>query len=82
MLLEELIIDISSHKNSLKVINDYLIGLIMDGDCRDFDKEMYDKSMGLLHASSSLIESMEKILAYYQEEVERYYARGIKEQEV
>ena len=27
MLLEELIIDISSHKNSLKVINDYLIGL-------------------------------------------------------
>lgn len=75
MLIEDLIIDISSKKNSLEVVNNYAIEEFAEnyfsqkGDLG----EMYKKVASLLQANASIIESIEHILTSYQEKLELQY---------
>lgn len=76
MLIENLMYEIGDKKNSLKHINNYIIDEVSENWHSHNGKqgEVYDKITGLLHANLSVIESIEKILASYQEEINNKYS--------
>lgn len=80
MLIEDLIIDVACKKDSLKCINNYVIDEISENwySHEGINGEIYNKIMGLLHANSLVIESFEKILISYQDEVDKIYAELLK----
>ena len=80
MLIEDLLIEISQRKNSLKYINNYIIDEISEHWCsfEDINGEIYNKINALLTANELVIENMEKILISYQNEVDKKYADLLK----
>ena len=76
MLIENLLFEIEFKKDGLKYINEYLIDEVNENWCsyKGEYAEAYRKIFGLLHANSSLIESIEKILNTYQEEIDNRYS--------
>lgn len=80
MLIEDLLIEISQRKNSLKYINNYIIDEISEHWCsfEGINGEIYNKINALLTVNELVIENMEKILISYQDEVEKKYADLLK----
>ena len=80
MLIENLVIEIGYMKDSLKHVNNYIIDEILENwhSFKMIDGEIYSKIMGLLHANSSVVESLEKILITYQDEIDNNYAELLK----
>ena len=80
MLIENLIFEIGYKKDSLKHINNYIIDEISENwlSNRGSNNEVYNKIIGLLHANLSIVESLEKILITYQDEIENNYAELLK----
>ena len=80
MLIENLIFEIGYKKDSLKHINNYIIDEISENwlSNRGSNNELYNKIIGLLHANLSIVESLEKILITYQDEIENNYAELLK----
>lgn len=80
MQIEHLLIELELKKDGLKHINNYLIEEFGDNYCtyKGVQGEMYNKIIGLLHANSALLESMEKTLLNYQEQIDLHYAELLK----
>ena len=80
MLVEDLIFEIEYKKNGIKHINNYIIDEINENWCsyKGEQGEIYNKIMGLLHANIAIVNSIEKILSNYQEQVDEHYAELIK----
>ena len=80
MLVEDLIFEIEYKKNGIKHINNYIIDEINENWCsyKGEQGENYNKIMGLLHANIAIVNSIEKILSNYQEQVDEHYAELIK----
>lgn len=80
MLIEDLIIEIIRKKDGLKHINNYVIDEISENwySYKGVDREIYDKVIGLLHANLSIIETLERILTSYQDEIDKNYAELLK----
>ena len=80
MLVEDLIFEIEYKKNSIKHINNYIIDEINENWCsyKGEQGEIYNKIMSLLHANIAIVNSIEKILSNYQEQVDEHYAELIK----
>ena len=80
MLVENLIFEVTRKKDGLKYINNYIIDEISENwhSYEGISGEIYNKIMGLLHANSSVMESIEKILAHYQEELDKSYVELLK----
>ena len=80
MLIEDLIIEIICKKDGLKYINNYVIDEISENwySYKGVDGEIYDKVIGLLHANLSIIETLERILTSYQDEIDKNYAELLK----
>ena len=80
MIVEDLIIEIGRKKDCLKHINNYVIDEISENwhSFEGINGEIYNKIMGLLHANSLVIESLEKILISYQDKINDNYAELLK----
>ncbi|MBQ4113781.1 hypothetical protein IJD34_00085 [bacterium] len=80
MLIEDLIFEIRPKKDGLKHINNYIVDEISENwyGSKGINDEDYDKLMGLLHANSSVIEFIEKILISYQDKIDNHYAELLK----
>lgn len=80
MLIEDLIIEITRKKDGLKHINNYVIDEISENWCsfKGVNGEIYNKIAGLLYANSSLIETLERVLISYQDEIDNNYAELLK----
>lgn len=80
MLIEDLILKIIHKKDGLKHINNYVIDEISENwYChKGVNGEIYNKIAGLLHANSSIIEDLERILASYQDKIDKNYAELLK----
>ena len=73
MQVEDLIFEIWYKKDSLKYINNYIIDEVSENwhSYKGQEGEAYNKIMGLLHANSSVVESIEKILTSYQDKIDK-----------
>ena len=80
MLIENLLFEIGFKKDSLKYINDYILDEVYENlySYKNIDQELYNKIVGLLHANSAVVESLERILSDYQKEVDKKYAELLK----
>ena len=80
MLVEDLIFEIEYKKNGIKHINNYIIDEINENWCsyKGDQGEIYNKVIALLHANIAIVDSIEKILSNYQEQVDEHYAELIK----
>ena len=80
MLIERLLIELELKKEGLKHVNNYLIEEFGDNYCtyKGAQGEMYNKIIGLLHANSAVVESLERVLSDYQKEVDNKYAESLK----
>ncbi len=80
MLVENLLFEINFKKDSLKYINDYILDEIYENlySYKNINQELYNKIVGLLHANSAVVESLERVLSYYQKEVDNKYAELLK----
>lgn len=72
MSIEGLIFEISHKNDSLKHINNYIIDEVNDNWCsyKGQSGDFYNKIISLLHANLSIIESIDRILQEYQEEID------------
>ena len=71
--MEELIFEIWYKKDGLKYINNYIIDEINENWC-DYsgnNGEIYNKIISLLHANSSIIDSIDNILNFYQKNIDK-----------
>ncbi len=80
MLVEDLIFEIEYKKNGIKHINNYIIDEINENWCsyKGDQGEIYNKIMALLHANTAIVDSIEKILSNYQEQVDLRYSELAK----
>ena len=80
MLIEDLIFEICYKKDSLKHINNYIIDEMSENwhSFKGIDDKIYNKIIGLLHANLSVVESIEKILISYQNEIDNNYTELLK----
>ena len=78
--LEVNLFEISFKKDSLKYINDYILEEVYENlySYKNIDQELYNKIVGLLHANSAVVESLERILSDYQKEVDNNYVELLK----
>lgn len=81
MLIEDLLFEIRYRKDSLKHVNNVVINEVNDNYCtyKGYMGEVYNKVNSLLYANSVIIESMEKVLSFYQEEVDNLYKKEVEE---
>ncbi len=77
MIIEDLLIEIETKKDSLKYINNYMINEMSEIFClsKDEAKEVYNKIMGLLNGSQDIILALENVINQYQAIVNKNYEK-------
>ena len=75
-----MIFEVGYKKDSFKYVNNYIIDEMSENwhSFKERDCDVYSKIIGLLHVNSSIVESIETILNFYQELVDKNYAELLK----